>query len=167
MTGAGARFARRTIMRATAVRLLPSLLLAILTACSSHSGTVVGDDDDDGGDDDGGDDDAPGVDANPGDVDAMSMPDANSAPQELRVCASGAPYTTIGAAITAAHAGDTITICAGTFRERLVIDKALHLQGAGAATVIDAEAGGTAVLVRDVLGTGMIVESLTIRNGKT
>lgn len=39
------------------------------------------------------------------------------------VCATGATYTTIQAAITAASNGDTIAICAGTYNEAITINK--------------------------------------------
>jgi hypothetical protein len=52
----------------------------------------------------------------------------------LRVCASGAnaAYTSIGAAITAAAAGDEIDICPALYPEQLTITKPLTLHGIGA-----------------------------------
>ena len=44
----------------------------------------------------------------------------------------GCAFTTIQAAVTAASAGDTITVVAGTFPEDVTITKALTLQGAQA-----------------------------------
>ena len=46
-------------------------------------------------------------------------------------------YSTIGAAVAAAVAGDTIDVCPGTYDEQVVINgKSLTLQGAGDTTVI-------------------------------
>jgi ell wall binding domain 2 (CWB2)/Right handed beta helix region len=50
-------------------------------------------------------------------------------------CASPT-YSTIQSAVTAASAGDTVQVCAGTYAEQVVIHKALTLQGAGDSTII-------------------------------
>ena len=51
----------------------------------------------------------------------------------------GMPYATIGAAISAAAAGDTIRVHPGTYREgKIVVDKPLRLEGVGA-PVLDGE----------------------------
>ena len=47
------------------------------------------------------------------------------------VCASGCPFTSVQAAVTAASPGDTITICAGTYVGITTINKSLTLLGAG------------------------------------
>lgn len=62
---------------------------------------------------------------------------------ELEVCPT-CTYTTVGSAITAATAGDTIKISAGTYNEHsMVISEDLTIQGAGAdKTIIDAQSGG-------------------------
>ena len=44
-------------------------------------------------------------------------------------------YATIQAAITAASAGDTIMIAAGTYNENLVVDKGVTLLGLGEVTI--------------------------------
>ncbi len=44
------------------------------------------------------------------------------------------PYATITAAIAAATAGDTIEVAAGTFIENVVVNKSVHIRGAGAAS---------------------------------
>lgn len=106
------------------------------------------------------------VDGVPGMPDAMpGMPDAMAA--VLQVCASGAPYTTIGSAIAAAPAGSTIEICPGTYNEHLTIaGKPLHLRGVSGAgaTFLDAGGQGTALVVSATQGSGVVIEGLTIRN---
>ena len=47
----------------------------------------------------------------------------------ITVCASGCDYTTIQAAITAAVAGDTINVGAGTYGGQIIIDKSVTLLG--------------------------------------
>jgi hypothetical protein len=171
---------------------LPGALIALLTACSGPAGH--GDDDDDGDDtgtqpdarpgdiDGGGDDDVDGgfrPDADPGAPDAAAPdadpgapdagpPDAVPPPQTLTVCASGAAYTTVGAAIAAASAGDTIEVCAGTYPEQLVISgKSLILIGLGgsAGTIIDAGSAGTGLAVSGTGGDGVVLDGFTITNG--
>jgi hypothetical protein len=155
-------------MRSTAIRLIPGLLLALI-ACSGPA--PIGDDDAPGPDPDANPDDDRdgGADDTDGGVPPDAIPpDANAAPQILEVCASGgAPYTTIGSAIDAADPGDTIEVCAGTYNERLVIDKQLYLRGLAGleSTIIDAQGGGTAVRIDGVGGGGVSLEGFTIRNG--
>jgi predicted outer membrane repeat protein len=89
----------------------------------------------------------------------------------VQVCASGAPFTRIAAAIAAAPAGATIQICPGTYHERLGIDaKPLSLVGTGGAavTIIDGGAGGGVLTVAATGGGGGVtLQGLTLRNGST
>jgi len=50
-------------------------------------------------------------------------------------------YNTISGAITAASAGDTINVCAGTYSEQLEITKDITLQGFGSTSIIKSPAG--------------------------
>ncbi|HET7289413.1 MAG TPA: DUF1565 domain-containing protein, partial [Thermodesulfobacteriota bacterium] len=61
----------------------------------------------------------------------------------MRVSPDG-PYRTITEAINAASPGDTISVGAGTYRERLVIGKTVRLIGVGN-PVIDGGGSGTVV----------------------
>lgn len=82
------------------------------------------------------------------------------------VCASGCPFSSVQAAINAAPAGATIRICAGTYTERLTVDKNLTLLGVGSG------AGGT-ILNGGGLGTTLTlfpstvtVQAMTITGGQ-
>lgn len=64
----------------------------------------------------------------------------------LTVGSSGKDFTTIQAAISAAMAGDTINVAAGTYAEAVTIDKALVLVGAGSPTATSFTLNSGAVL---------------------
>jgi nitrous oxidase accessory protein NosD len=109
----------------------------------------------------------PADDGDAGNVDPVGDHDTSPSAlaHELSVCTTGQAYTTIGAAIAAAHAGDTIDVCSGTYRERLVIAKSLYLRGAGAATTtIDGQGGGTTVTVQGSAAK-VVLEGFTITGG--
>src|SRR5438093_1423800 len=64
----------------------------------------------------------------------------------LRVCPSGCPFTTIGAALAAAANGDKIQLAAGTYGGGFTIDKSVTLLGVGSGkTTISG--GGTVATV--------------------
>ncbi|HEV2426014.1 MAG TPA: right-handed parallel beta-helix repeat-containing protein [Terriglobia bacterium] len=77
-------------------------------------------------------------------------------------------YKTIGSAVAAASAGDTIRVAAGTYKEDVIIGKSLSLIGAGpSTTIIDAAglANGVYVDGRDHAGlTNVVVSGFTVEN---
>src|SRR5262245_23611805 len=75
---------------------------------------------------------------------------SRSAGATLCVGGKAGCYSTIQAAVDAAHDGDTITIAAGSFAGGITIDKSVNVVGAGAAqTVIS---GGRPVVTIGELG---------------
>ncbi|MGK2950029.1 MAG: hypothetical protein ACSLFP_15765, partial [Acidimicrobiales bacterium] len=64
-------------------------------------------------------------------------------------CNDANPYPTISQAIGCAEDGDTVTVGAGTFNERIVINKAISVVGSGVGTTI-IDGGG----VDDLAGNG-------------
>jgi parallel beta-helix repeat protein len=89
--------------------------------------------------------------------------------QDCDVCASGCAFDTLQPAIDAADAGDTITICAGSYGENITIDKDLTIIGAGddggGGTNLTGTGGGSVVTV----GKGIIValQDLRTSDGST
>jgi hypothetical protein len=85
----------------------------------------------------------------------------------LQVCGSGGEYSTVQRAIDAAASGDTLTLCAGTFKERLSVSgKSLTLVGAGAgSSVLDANGSGTALKLSG--GATVTLVDLTVQNAKS
>ena len=75
---------------------------------------------------------------------------------ELRVL----PGESISAAIARATAGDTVLIAAGTYVERLLIDKPLTLRGTGRATISAQNSGD----VIRVTASDVVIEGLAIRD---
>lgn len=80
-------------------------------------------------------------------------------------------YNTISAAITAASSGDTIIVCAGTYKEQLAITTSLTLTGAGAgSTFIEMPASpGTDVFgqrtIVDINAATVTMSGFTVRRG--
>lgn len=74
----------------------------------------------------------------------------------------GGCYPTIQAAITAASAGDTINVNAGTYNEDINIDRSLTLTGAGSATTaIVGQIGGDSATVR-ISASNVTIQGFTI-----
>jgi len=71
-----------------------------------------------------------------------------------------APGDSIGAAINAAQAGDTVEVAHGDYAERIVIDKPLTLQGIGRPTI----RGGNAGDVIRVRATDVTIKGLIVRD---
>ena len=62
--------------------------------------------------------------------------------QSVTVASTGLSYATITEAVSNAAGGDTLTLAAGTYGERVVIDRDLTLDGAGSGSVTIGVAGG-------------------------
>ena len=92
---------------------------------------------------------------------------ASSYAATLTVCNSGCGYTTIAVAISAASAGDTISITdAGHTESNIAVNKNLTIKGQGATnTAIDGGAAGSVFVVNS--GVTAQIQDMTIRNGKT
>jgi hypothetical protein len=92
-------------------------------------------------------------------------PELGRTSSALQVCG-----TSLQAAIDAAPQDAMLEICAGTYRERLVIDgKRIELRGVSGAgaTIVDADAGGRVLVVRNSTGTGVTIRGLTLKDGST
>jgi len=94
---------------------------------------------------------------------ALSAPGIAQADPPLDVCPSGCTYNTISAAVTAAQAGDTIEVGAGTYTENVVVDKAnLTLQGAGPATTTITAPVGTGGSTVRIAAANVTVSGFTL-----
>jgi hypothetical protein len=82
---------------------------------------------------------------------------------DCTVCASGCAFSSVQAAIDAATAGGTITVCPGAYNENLTIPTNLTLAGAGDGVILDGNKKGSVVIVQDdVTAT---IQGVTIVNG--
>jgi parallel beta-helix repeat protein len=75
-------------------------------------------------------------------------------------CATAA-FSTINAAVTAAAAGDTVVVCAGTYKEDIAVAKALTLSGQGATIDATGLDNGVKISASNVTVTGFTVENAT------
>lgn len=80
------------------------------------------------------------------------------------VCPSGCDFSSVQDAIDNANAGDTISICPGTYEERLIIDKNITLAGNGDGVVLDGNQRGPVVTANAPTAT-VVIQGVTIRNG--
>ena len=79
---------------------------------------------------------------------------------------SNGPTKTIGAAINNTSDNGTVHVAAGTYVEKIHLDKDMHVIGAGAlTTIIDGGGNGTAVTVSSVENQLNTLSGFTIRNG--
>ncbi|HKQ33520.1 MAG TPA: hypothetical protein VJV40_09945, partial [Thermodesulfobacteriota bacterium] len=83
---------------------------------------------------------------------ALTLPSASAVSATIRVSPGGS-YRTITEAVNAASPGDTISVGAGTYRERLVIDKTLSLIGVGNPVI---DGGGTGSVV-EIKASGCVI----------
>ena len=72
-----------------------------------------------------------------------------------------AAYTTIDGAVSAAAAGDTVIVCAGTYKEEVAVSKALTLLGRGATIDATGLDNGVKISASNVTLTGFTVENAT------
>ncbi len=80
----------------------------------------------------------------------------------------GSPYTTIQAAINAATSGGTVTVCDGTFFERLTISaKNLTLVSQNGSALTTVDAAGLAPALTITNGSVVTVDGFTFANGAT
>jgi len=84
------------------------------------------------------------------------------------VCPAGCPFTSIGAALASAEAGDTILVQAGIYPERLALKPGVVIHGEDTRGCI-LTGGGTDTVVRaegDDVGPSTVLEGFTIVAGK-
>lgn len=92
----------------------------------------------------------------PGKV-SSSLPTQIPPPQLVSGCANPA-YTTIGAAVAAATAGQTIAVCPGVYDEDVVVSKQLTIEGVGG-PIVDAQNLTNGV---QVTASGSTIAGLTV-----
>lgn len=83
------------------------------------------------------------------------------------VCPSGCAFSEVHEAIYAANPGDTVYVCAGTYKENVYIEKNITLVGAGAGkTIIDGQAQNSVIGIKPGL-TAVTIRDMTLTNGKS
>jgi hypothetical protein len=145
-------------------------LLGLLACTDDPSDLLGGADAGAGDDDDPGDDEpdaAPCVPVTEAAGNGLDD-DCDALIDESTVCATGADFATLTAAIEALPSGAAIEVCPGSYAERLVLaGKSLHIKGAGGAdqTILDAGGGGRAIEIGATEAPGVVLEGLTIQGG--
>lgn len=92
----------------------------------------------------------------------LGLPNGKAFAATRTVCASGCDHTTIAAAVTAATAGDTIQILAGTYTApTIAVNKSLTFQGVGTVII---RTGNTAQHAFNVTASNVTFDNLTIRD---
>lgn len=84
------------------------------------------------------------------------------------VCASGCDYASIGAAVAAASAGDTIAVNGGTYTESVVVDKQLTISATRGTTVIPGPSydnAGFKLAAEDVTISGFTIGNRSAMSG--
>jgi len=89
---------------------------------------------------------------------ALALSSAPAGSATIRVSPEG-PYRTITEAINAASSGDTISVGAGTYKEKLVMEKTLRLVGEGNPVI---DGGGTGSVV-EIKAPGCVLKGFTVR----
>jgi len=90
--------------------------------------------------------------------------DASTREDGLVQTSDGVTYDSIGEAIRHTPAGGEVDVCAGTWAENLVIDRALTLRGVDGASATIVDGGGVDHVVR-VQAAGVVIEGLTLSGG--
>ncbi len=101
------------------------------------------------------------------DPELANAPRVDEASLQRQPC-PGSPYGSIQAAIDAAPSGGTVTVCDGTFVERLRVSGkrvTVRSQSGAATTILDANYGGSAVSVTS--GGDLTLEGFTVKNGRS
>src|SRR5687768_1033103 len=154
---------RGQFIRSFIVQFVSTFLVGLM-AVGALAGCGGGGADPDGGVDPGGDGGpgpggdgggpGPGEDGGGGPDTPDATPPEPDAALSVTACATGgADYATIQEAIDGAPAGFAVDICAGTYHERLTIDKPLTLREVGGDVIVDGDAAGTVLTVAGVTGT--------------
>lgn len=81
---------------------------------------------------------------------------------------TGGCLATISAAVTAAAAGDTVNVAAGTYSETgIVLTRGITIQGAGRdATIVDGHGVGTVFVLQPWTSVNATLRDFTVRNGR-